>query len=157
MELEPKENTVSLKEEEKIPLIVVAGPTASGKTALAASLAQRFHGEVVSADSMQIYKGLPVGTAQPSLEEMGGDSSSSDRVSLSVGNIQCCPICGGRRSLHTGYTPPGPYSRSGGGDRPLYFFSNPQHPLCRRRLFCVFFAAKACGQSGAGGMGIFAA
>ena len=61
MELEPKENTASLKEEEKIPLIVVAGPTASGKTALAASLAQRFHGEVVSADSMQIYKGLPVG------------------------------------------------------------------------------------------------
>ena len=72
MELEPKENTASLKEEDKIPLIVVAGPTASGKTALAASLAQRFHGEVVSADSMQIYKGLPVGTAQPSPEEMGG-------------------------------------------------------------------------------------
>ncbi len=57
---------------ENIPLIVVAGPTASGKTALAVELARRLHGEVVSADSMQIYKGLPVGTAQPASAELGG-------------------------------------------------------------------------------------
>lgn len=53
-------------------LPVVAGPTASGKTALAISLAKRMDGEVVSADSMQIYKELHIGTARPTDEEMGG-------------------------------------------------------------------------------------
>lgn len=56
----------------KIPLIAVVGPTASGKTGLGVSLALRFHGEVVSADSMQIYRGMPIATAQPSAEEMRG-------------------------------------------------------------------------------------
>ena len=42
----------------KLPLVVVAGPTASGKTALAVELALRFGGEVVSADSMQVYRGM---------------------------------------------------------------------------------------------------
>ena len=55
----------------KIPLIVVAGPTASGKTSLAVHLAERFGGEVVSADSMQIYKKLNIGTAKPTEEEQG--------------------------------------------------------------------------------------
>ena len=58
--------------EEKIPLIVVAGPTASGKSRLAAELALSRDGEIVSADSMQIYKGMPIGTAQPTAEEMRG-------------------------------------------------------------------------------------
>ncbi len=53
-------------------LIVVCGPTASGKTELAVSLAELFDGEVVSADSMQIYKGISVATAKPSPEEMRG-------------------------------------------------------------------------------------
>ena len=53
----------------KIPLIVVAGPTASGKTSLAIHLAEKFGGEVVSADSMQIYKKLNIGTAKPTAEE----------------------------------------------------------------------------------------
>lgn len=53
-------------------LPVVAGPTASGKTALAVSLAKRINGEVVSADSMQIYKELYIGTARPTPEEMDG-------------------------------------------------------------------------------------
>ena len=44
---------------EKFPLICVVGPTASGKTGLAAALAQRLDGEVVSADSMQIYQECP--------------------------------------------------------------------------------------------------
>lgn len=57
---------------EQIPVIAVVGPTASGKTALAAELALRFGGEVISADSMQIYRGLPVSTAQPTPEEMRG-------------------------------------------------------------------------------------
>ena len=54
------------------PLLVVAGPTASGKSAMAAALAQRFDGEVVSADSMQIYREMDIATAQPSAEEMRG-------------------------------------------------------------------------------------
>ncbi|MGN1133839.1 MAG: tRNA (adenosine(37)-N6)-dimethylallyltransferase MiaA [Oscillospiraceae bacterium] len=56
--------------EEKIPLIVVAGPTASGKTRLAVELAKIYNGEVVSADSMQIYKGMDIVTAKPTAEEM---------------------------------------------------------------------------------------
>lgn len=53
----------------KQKLLAVAGPTASGKTALAIHLARRFSGEIISADSMQIYKGLDVGTAKATAEE----------------------------------------------------------------------------------------
>ncbi len=58
--------------EKKIPLLAVVGPTASGKTALAVELALRTKGEVVSADSMQIYKEMDIGTAKPTLEEQKG-------------------------------------------------------------------------------------
>ena len=54
------------------PIIVISGPTASGKTALAVELAKKFNSEVVSADSMQIYKGMDIGTAKPTAEEMQG-------------------------------------------------------------------------------------
>jgi tRNA dimethylallyltransferase len=57
---------------ERIPVAAVVGPTATGKSRLAVELALRFHGEVVSADSMQIYRGLSIGTAQPTQEEMKG-------------------------------------------------------------------------------------
>ena len=57
---------------ERIPLPVVAGPTACGKTALAVELARRLDGEIVSADSMQIYADLSIGTARPSQNEMKG-------------------------------------------------------------------------------------
>ena len=53
-------------------IVCVAGPTACGKTTLGVLLAQRFGGEVVSADSMQIYRGMTVGTAAPTPEEMQG-------------------------------------------------------------------------------------
>ena len=53
-------------------LIVIAGPTASGKTALSIRLAKLLDGEVVSADSMQIYRGMDIGTAKPTAEEMAG-------------------------------------------------------------------------------------
>lgn len=56
----------------KQPIIVVLGPTASGKTALAVELAKIYNGEVVSADSMQIYKGMNILTAKPSDSEMQG-------------------------------------------------------------------------------------
>ena len=56
----------------KIKLIAVVGPTASGKTALGVKIAEQFGGEVISADSMQIYKGMDIATAKPTKEEMQG-------------------------------------------------------------------------------------
>ena len=53
-------------------ILVVCGPTASGKTALAVELARQFGGEVVSADSMQVYRGMDIGTAKPTPAEMRG-------------------------------------------------------------------------------------
>lgn len=58
--------------ENKIPLISVTGSTASGKTRLGVSLAKHFDGEVISADSMQIYQGMDIATAKPTAEEMCG-------------------------------------------------------------------------------------
>ncbi len=55
----------------KIPLIVIAGPTASGKTSLGIAVCKEFGGEVISADSMQIYKGMDIATAKPTKEEIG--------------------------------------------------------------------------------------
>ena len=54
------------------PIICIAGPTASGKTALAVELAKELNGEVVSCDSMQVYKRMDIGTAKPTFEEMQG-------------------------------------------------------------------------------------
>ena len=53
-------------------IVCIAGPTASGKTALAVELAKELHGEVVSCDSMQVYKYMDIGTAKPTAEEMQG-------------------------------------------------------------------------------------
>ena len=53
-------------------IICIAGPTASGKTALAVELAKELHGEVVSCDSMQVYKRMDIGTAKPTMEERQG-------------------------------------------------------------------------------------
>lgn len=55
-----------------IPAVIVAGATASGKTALSIELAKRLKGEIVSCDSMQIYKGMDIGTAKPTKAEMQG-------------------------------------------------------------------------------------
>ena len=57
---------------DKIRVIAIVGSTASGKTALGAEIAEEFSGEVVSADSMQIYKGMDIATAKPTKEEMRG-------------------------------------------------------------------------------------
>ncbi len=54
----------------KPKVIVIGGPTASGKTALSIALAKKINGEIISADSMQIYKDMDIGTAKPSIEEM---------------------------------------------------------------------------------------
>lgn len=52
--------------------VVVVGPTASGKTALGVNICKRFNGEVISADSMQIYKDLQISTAKPDFDDMDG-------------------------------------------------------------------------------------
>lgn len=61
-----------MKESEKIYIAVVCGPTASGKTELGVRLAQEANGEIISADSMQIYKGMDIASAKPTEEEKGG-------------------------------------------------------------------------------------
>lgn len=57
---------------DKAEIIVICGPTATGKTSVSVALAKMLSGEVISADSMQIYQGLRIGTAQPTKEEMQG-------------------------------------------------------------------------------------
>lgn len=59
-------------DDEKIPVIAIVGPTASGKTSLSIEVAKRYNGEIVSADSMQIYRGMDIGTAKPTIDEMQG-------------------------------------------------------------------------------------
>lgn len=55
-----------------LPLIVIAGPTASGKTSLAIEIAKKYNGEIICADSRSIYKGMDIGTAKPSAIEQDG-------------------------------------------------------------------------------------
>ena len=57
---------------DKPKVVVICGPTASGKTALSIQLAQKINGEIISSDSMQIYKDMNIGTAKPTIEEMQG-------------------------------------------------------------------------------------
>ncbi|WP_368233933.1 tRNA (adenosine(37)-N6)-dimethylallyltransferase MiaA [Anaerotruncus rubiinfantis] len=79
-----------MQEKKRIPLIAVVGPTASGKTALAVALAKVFDGEVISADSMQIYRRMEIATAKPTREEMQGiphhliDFAEPDNTAFSV-------------------------------------------------------------------------
>lgn len=61
-----------MEEKMKKPLIVIAGPTASGKTKISIELAKRIHGEIISGDSMQVYKYMDIGTAKPTKEEIDG-------------------------------------------------------------------------------------
>mgnify|MGYP000818481418 CR=1 FL=1 len=57
---------------EKQPLVILTGPTAVGKTSLSISLAKAIGAEIISADSMQVYKGMDIGTAKIRQEEMQG-------------------------------------------------------------------------------------
>jgi len=58
--------------ERRPKIVVIAGPTATGKSGLAVSLARSLSGEIVNADSMQVYQGMNIGTAKPTLEEQKG-------------------------------------------------------------------------------------
>ncbi len=53
----------------KLPLLVIVGPTASGKTSLAIEIAKKFNGEIICADSRSVYKGTNIGTAKPSIKD----------------------------------------------------------------------------------------
>lgn len=65
-------NVYSKEDFMKKPLIIIAGPTACGKTDTAIMLAKRINGEIISADSMQVYKFMNIGTAKVTQKEMGG-------------------------------------------------------------------------------------
>ena len=64
---------------EKKPLVILTGPTAVGKTALSIALAHRLNGEIISADSMQVYRHMDIGSAKIRPEEMDGCLASSGR------------------------------------------------------------------------------
>lgn len=61
-----------MNEQKKIEVVAIVGPTASGKTALSIKFAKAFNGEIINGDSMQVYKGLDIGTAKITEEEMEG-------------------------------------------------------------------------------------
>ena len=65
-------------------LIVIVGPTASGKTALSLKLAKKFNGEIISADSRAIYKGLDIGSAKPGKKEMAEMKAFANRSATST-------------------------------------------------------------------------
>ncbi len=101
------------------PLIVLVGPTASGKTSLAIRLAQEFNGEIVSCDSVAVYREMEIGTAKPSREERAlvqhhmidiawpdepctaGDYSRQAREALTgITERGCLPIVAGGTGLY---------------------------------------------------------
>ena len=95
---------------EKPKIIVICGPTASGKTALSIQLAKKIDGEIVSADSMQIYEDMYVGTAKPSIEEMEGIKhyligNVSPTVRYSVANFKKDAINAINEIIPKGKTP----------------------------------------------------
>lgn len=80
-------------------ILVIVGPTASGKTRMAVELAQRHNGEVISADSMQIYRTMDIGTAKPTKEEMGGIPHPHDRRGRPGGGLLRGPVRGDGRPV----------------------------------------------------------
>ena len=95
---------------EKPKIIVICGPTASGKTALSVQLAKKIDGEIVSADSMQIYEDMDIGTAKPSIEEMDGVKhyligNVSPTIRYSVANFKKDALNAIEEILKKGKTP----------------------------------------------------
>ncbi len=87
------ESVSRLNLETLLPLIVIVGPTASGKSALAVKLAKKFNGEIVSADSRQVYRGLDIGSAKVTRREMDGIAHhlldiASPKRAMSAGKFQ---------------------------------------------------------------------
>ena len=91
-------------------VLVICGATASGKTALSLACAKAFNGEIISADSMLVYKGLDIGTAKPSMEERGGVPHHlidvvSPMESFSVSDYEAVALPIVERLLSEGKTP----------------------------------------------------
>jgi len=89
------------------PLIVILGPTAVGKTALAIQLAERFHTEIISADSRLFYRGMDIGTAKPTREEMDrvrhyliNVADPTETWSLAIFQQKACEIIAGLHQKH---------------------------------------------------------
>lgn len=82
-----------------IKLAAVAGPTASGKTALAVELAKRLFGEVVSFDSMQLYSGVSIGTAKPDAAEMQDIPHHMFDLVPPDGEFSCADFCDAARPV----------------------------------------------------------
>ena len=95
---------------DKPKIIVICGPTASGKTALSIQLAKKINGEIISADSMQIYDEMDIGTAKPTIEEMDGVKhyligNVSPTIRYSVANYKKDAILAIEEILKKGKTP----------------------------------------------------
>ena len=86
-------------------IYIIAGPTASGKTAAAIGVAKRMNAEIVSADSIQIYRGLDIGSAKPSVQEQCGvPHHLIDCVDIEDRKFQRCNV--------SGNVPPKKYAKS---------------------------------------------
>ena len=59
-----------MMKDKKIDILAIVGPTATGKTKLGIEIAKKFGGEIINADSMQVYKNLNIGTAKPTIDEL---------------------------------------------------------------------------------------
>ena len=95
---------------QKPKIIVICGPTASGKTALSIQLAKKINGEIVSADSMQIYKDMDIGTAKVTIDEMEGIKhylidNVSPTTRYSVANFKKDALTAIKEILKKGKTP----------------------------------------------------
>lgn len=95
---------------QKPKIIVICGPTASGKTALSIQLAKKINGEIVSADSMQIYKDMDIGTAKVTIDEMEGIKhylidNVSPTTRYSVANFKKDALIAIKEILKKGKTP----------------------------------------------------
>ena len=86
-------NTYESDKNNNNPLVILSGPTAVGKTSLSIALAQKIDGEIISADSMQVYKGMDIGTAKIKEEEMGGVCHHLIDVLLPDANFDITLFC----------------------------------------------------------------
>ena len=108
-------------------IIAVLGPTASGKTALSIELAMRLGGEVVSCDSMQIYKGMDIGTAKPTDEEKRGIPHHMIDVAEPTDDFSCADYAAMAKPIIDGISARGKAVIVCGGTG-LYFDSLVRHP-----------------------------
>ena len=78
---------------EELKLILIVGPTASGKTAASIYAATKLNGEIVSADSIQVYKGMDIGSAKPTMQERQGiPHHLMDAIDINSPKVQCSGI-----------------------------------------------------------------